>query len=91
MGRTVYFFMEILGHIRYQLVYQVKYRPSKLNQEEKSIEFYGQLKEVFQRRRIQSYIPQGYVRESYMIQSKFISYRKRGKWTSHFLDELFLI
>ena len=67
MDRTVYSFMEILGHLRYQLVYQVKYRPRKLNLKEKSIEFDGKLKEVFQRRRIQSYIPQGYVRESYMI------------------------
>ena len=67
MDRTVYSFMEILGHLRYQLVYQVKHRPRKLNLKEKSIEFDGKLKEVFQRRRIQSYIPQGYVRESYMI------------------------
>lgn len=42
----------------------------------KSNEFYGQLKEVFQHRSIEPYIPQGHVRKSSMTQPNFISYQK---------------
>ena len=59
--------------------------------EEKIQQVLQKIKDVYQLRSIQSYIPQGHVLVRSMEQPKFVSYQKMETWTSYLLDQLLLI